>query len=172
MLRHGSSAGDAEPDTLNAGQKARGTSPSSARFASLILTYTPGERRPKSVPRLFAQGVRMPQEASKKNKGDCPLLSFSVDPRMGVSDTPIQEKAMNKGSKRVTIRIGDQLLELVREELDRRSTSAAVEPWTVSDYIIQAVAEKLSKARRSRGDEAQVRQEKVNEYLPREVSEE
>jgi len=79
---------------------------------------------------------------------------------------------MNKGSKRVTIRIGDQLLELVREELDRRSTSAAVEPWTVSDYIIQAVAEKLSKARRSRGDEAQVRQEKVNEYLPREVSEE
>ena len=114
----------------------------------------------------------MLQGLNRKNKGQLPLLSFSVDPRMWVSDTHIQEKAMNKGSKRVTIRIGDELLELVREELDRRSTSPALEPWTVSDYIIQAVAEKLSKARRSRGDDAQVRQEKVNEYLPREVTEE
>jgi len=75
---------------------------------------------------------------------------------------------MNNGSKRITIRIGDELLQLVREEVAKKTNSPATGGnWTVSEWILQAVVEKLNHARRSRGSDERVTHLVVDENAPR-----
>ncbi len=79
---------------------------------------------------------------------------------------------MNKGSKRITIRVGDEMLELIDEYLETRLGSSTSERWTRTDFVMQAIAEKLSHSRRSRRQAAQVKQRKIDPYRPREVTDE
>lgn len=80
---------------------------------------------------------------------------------------------MNKGSTRITVRVGDEMLGLVDAYLESRLVSKAdLEPWNRTDFIMAAIAEKLSHVHRSRKTGMAVRQEKVDPYRPREVTEE
>jgi hypothetical protein len=100
------------------------------------------------------------------------LDSIVVDSTMGVSDTPIGICIMNKGSTRKTIRFGDDLLALIDDELARRNARNTVAPITFSDYVLQAIEDKLNHARRSRKEDVKVKVEKIDDYRPREVTEE
>ncbi len=57
---------------------------------------------------------------------------------------------MSKGSKIVNVRIEDQLHERMQEELTRRNELTSQSVWSMSDYIRQAVMEKIAHADRSR----------------------
>ena len=79
---------------------------------------------------------------------------------------------MNAGSTRKTVRFGDDMIALIEDELAKRNANPTLEPWTFSDYVMQAVAEKLSHARRGRKQDEQVRQQKIDQFRPREVTDE
>jgi len=77
------------------------------------------------------------------------------------------------GSKRKTIRIGEDMLALVDEQIKRRNKAKPGErPWVFTDYLMQALADKLSHDRRGRKEAKNVVQEKCDENMPREVFEE
>ena len=77
------------------------------------------------------------------------------------------------GSTRKTIRIGDDMLALVQEQIERRNkTKPAERPWVFTDYVMQAIADKLSHDRRGRKEATKIVQEKCDENMPREVFEE
>ena len=79
----------------------------------------------------------------------------------------------SKGSKRVTIRIGDDMLALVQEQIAKRNKAKRAErPWVLTDYLMQAIADKLSHDRRGRKEGIKVVQEKCDENMPREIIEE
>jgi hypothetical protein len=66
--------------------------------------------------------------------------------------------------------MGDALLSAVIEEIDRLNTAASANrTWTVSEYIVQAVVERLSKTARSAGRPGKVTAEKYDDYRPRRV---
>jgi len=78
---------------------------------------------------------------------------------------------MNKGSTRVTIRIGDELLQAVRDEVAKKTSSpSSGGSWTASEWIIQAIVDKLNHARRSRGQEEKVTHLVTDENAPRVIS--
>lgn len=79
----------------------------------------------------------------------------------------------SKGSKRVTIRIGARMYELVKVQIERRNKAKSAErPWVLTDYIMQAIADKLSHDRRGRKILLKVVQDKCDENVPRIVFEE
>lgn len=87
-----------------------------------------------------------------------------------MSDTYTLEVAkMSKGSARVTVRIGDDMLSLVDEYLRLRNLQSCVDPWNRTDFVMAAIAEKLSHAKRSRKERGRVRQFKSEENVPRTI---
>jgi type II secretory pathway predicted ATPase ExeA len=74
---------------------------------------------------------------------------------------------MNKGSKRVTVRLGDDLIELIEDYLRERLERAGCEPQNMSDFIVTAIADKLNHVHRSRRCKSKVTVDKIEEYLPR-----
>jgi len=79
---------------------------------------------------------------------------------------------MSKGSRRVTIRIGDELLDLVQEAITRHNESTnSAEPWTLSDLIVKAIGDKLNHGHRSARRERIVDVIKVADNEPRVVEE-
>ena len=58
---------------------------------------------------------------------------------------------MAKGSPVVSVRIPAELLELVKEVIDRSADTRRDGPWTLSSFIVSAVEEKLEKMARSAG---------------------
>ncbi len=77
---------------------------------------------------------------------------------------------MSIGSKRVTIRMGDDLVDLIREAVKRRNdASNATQEWKLSDYVIEAVKDKLNHDRRSRNAGEKVQVVKIADNMPREV---
>jgi hypothetical protein len=76
---------------------------------------------------------------------------------------------MNKGSKRITVRVGDELLEEMRACVERlNSNPTAAREWSVTEFVIQAIVEKIKHGRRSRNLDASVSCEKIDPYQPRE----
>jgi hypothetical protein len=57
---------------------------------------------------------------------------------------------MSKGTPVQTVRISPGTLVLVQDAVARRNANTADEPWTVSDFIRQAVFDKLAHMERSR----------------------
>jgi hypothetical protein len=111
---------------------------------------------------------------SEKKTRLLPLLPLQYFPIIWVSDTPPHGEAqMSIGSKRITIRIGDELNAMVSDAVERRNNgSNQSKHWTTSEYIIQAIVEKLNHDNRSKGDDTKIRQLLVCENEAREVWEE
>lgn len=79
---------------------------------------------------------------------------------------------MSIGSKRVTVRVGDDLLDLIDEAVERHNQApGSIDIWNRSDFIIKAIEDKLNHGHRSARRERQVEVIKVDDYLPREVEE-
>lgn len=78
---------------------------------------------------------------------------------------------MSKGSKRVTIRIGEELLRKMHEAVDRRNNrSNAAVCWSVSEFVVQAVVDKLNHDLRSARKPIKIRQVKTGENTNRDVT--
>lgn len=76
---------------------------------------------------------------------------------------------VNKGSSRVTVRIGDEMREAIEEAVkDLNARAGATREWTITEFIVQAVVEKLSHRDRSKGLRIKTTSEKVDDNLPRE----
>lgn len=58
---------------------------------------------------------------------------------------------MSKGSKIVPIRIPDELMKSIGEELKSRKDAGALRPISFSAWVRQAIKEKIAHAKRSRG---------------------
>lgn len=56
---------------------------------------------------------------------------------------------MSKGTKMYSFRLDADLVRAVQEAIDRRFLTTSTAPWTLSDYVRTAIAEKLAKAVRS-----------------------
>lgn len=56
----------------------------------------------------------------------------------------------SKGTPRRTFRFADQFWTTVEEAVDRRNFWTQREPWTLSDFVRIAIAEKLAKMKRCR----------------------
>lgn len=57
---------------------------------------------------------------------------------------------MSKGNPRVTVRLEPRLLESVASAVDKRNAGCVtIRHWTLSDYIVQAIRDKLAHDRRS-----------------------
>lgn len=80
---------------------------------------------------------------------------------------------MSIGSRRITIRVGDAMLDDIRRSVDKRNNSdGQTKDWTVTEYVIQAIVDKLNHdSRSSRRDERKF-QVKIDDNLPREYWEE
>jgi hypothetical protein len=58
---------------------------------------------------------------------------------------------MSAGSKRISMRLGKKLNELVMEEVDRRNKqTGGVTEWNVTDWMIAAIIDKINHSHRSR----------------------
>jgi hypothetical protein len=80
---------------------------------------------------------------------------------------------MSSGSTRITIRIGDAMLGIMDAEIEKHNSHPACqEEWNRTDFIMQAIAEKLSHFGRGRKDGSQVSQFHTDKNMPREVFEE
>lgn len=76
---------------------------------------------------------------------------------------------MSKGTNRITIRVPDDLREDIASAVERRNnTSNQTKHWTMTEYIIQAVVDKINHDSRSRGCDERKRQEQPAENFPRE----
>ena len=72
---------------------------------------------------------------------------------------------MNKGSKRVTVRMGDEMISAIRAQVKHLNADpGANREWTLSEYILQACVEKLRHAQRSRGKKGTCSLEKIDEW--------
>lgn len=79
---------------------------------------------------------------------------------------------MSEGSHRFTVRIGDELRAEMEETITRLNANPmAKRSWTLSEFIVQAIVEKLSHDKRSRGERKKVTAEKPDENMPREIQE-
>lgn len=77
---------------------------------------------------------------------------------------------MSKGSTRITIRIGDDLLEEIKATVHRRNNAKNQKKhWDKTEYIIEAIVDKLNHDRRSRSDAERFRHSKPDDNMPREV---
>jgi len=80
---------------------------------------------------------------------------------------------MNKGSTRITVRLGDDLIDAVKVAVEMRNDgSVTAKHWTVSSYIVQAIEDKLNHDRRSRKADERVRAYRDWEYGPMQFEEE
>jgi hypothetical protein len=57
----------------------------------------------------------------------------------------------SKGTPRYTFRVPPTLMQEIRLAIDRRNVYTRDEPWTLTGFVIAALAEKLAKMERSRG---------------------
>jgi len=57
---------------------------------------------------------------------------------------------MSKGSQIVPVRIPLPMLVDMDQQIEKRNATARGEPWTVSEFIRSAIADKLAKMGRSR----------------------
>lgn len=57
---------------------------------------------------------------------------------------------MSKGTKVYPLRLPIDLVELVCDTIDRRNNNSKQPPWTLSDFLRQAIVDKLRKMHRSR----------------------
>jgi Arc/MetJ-type ribon-helix-helix transcriptional regulator len=57
---------------------------------------------------------------------------------------------MSKGNPRVTIRLTQALIDEINACINSRNYHSAEEPWTFSDFVDKAIAEKLAHLKRSR----------------------
>lgn len=57
---------------------------------------------------------------------------------------------MSKGNRIVNVRFDAGILESIATEIARRNLNTSSAPWSMSDFIRVAVAEKLKKGARSR----------------------
>lgn len=80
---------------------------------------------------------------------------------------------MSIGSKRITLRIGDAMLSDVRDAVKLRNDNPkATRHWTVTEYVLEAVVNKLNHDRRSNRKSDRRRQElPVDGNEPREYEE-
>jgi hypothetical protein len=75
---------------------------------------------------------------------------------------------MNQGSKRVTVRLGDDCVDEIKracEELNARYD--AKREWNTTEFIVQAIVEKLTKLERGRKSDQKFSLEKVDDFCPR-----
>lgn len=56
---------------------------------------------------------------------------------------------MSMGTPVTTVRIPQDLLNEVKYYLDKRSTNPVVEPWSLTDFIVRALKDKLDHLARS-----------------------
>jgi len=79
---------------------------------------------------------------------------------------------MNAGSKKITVRVGDELLYAIDEAVAQLNSNPLLSQITRSDFVVAAICEKLSHRKRSKRERINVKALKVEEYRPREFSEE
>lgn len=58
---------------------------------------------------------------------------------------------MSLGSPRITFRIDAGTIEEMHATIALRNANTREEPWTTSDFVTQAIREKIAKMERSRG---------------------
>lgn len=74
---------------------------------------------------------------------------------------------MSAGSERITVRLVNGMRALMEEEVKRRNRRQKNDrPWTVTDWVQHAIAEKLSHCKRTRKEEGQYRVDRPDEGLP------
>lgn len=80
---------------------------------------------------------------------------------------------MSLGSKRITLRIGDAMRDDIEDSVRKRNdANGATKFWTISEYCIQAIVDKMNHDRRSRKSDDRRRQAKIDDNQPREYWEE
>jgi hypothetical protein len=76
---------------------------------------------------------------------------------------------MNGGSKKATVRFGDELFDEIKERVRvLNERPGASREWTFSEFVVQACVEKLRHTQRSCGKQGTYAAEKKGEYRPRE----
>jgi len=77
---------------------------------------------------------------------------------------------MNKGSKRITVRLGSDLIDMIDDALKTRNEKAVLcDDWNRSDFIVRAIVDKLNHNHRSCGRNLKVVIVKRGENAPTEV---
>jgi hypothetical protein len=80
---------------------------------------------------------------------------------------------MSKGTNRITIRVPDALRDDIADAVEKRKADPMMsKQWTMTEYIVQAIVDKLNHDRRSRKDDGKRRQLKQESNEPREYWEE
>lgn len=80
---------------------------------------------------------------------------------------------MSLGSKRITIRVGDEICDDIRRAVElRNDPKTQTKHWTMTEYVIQAIVDKLNHDLRGRRRDERKRQAKIDDNQPREYWEE
>jgi len=76
----------------------------------------------------------------------------------------------SKGSPRVTIRLPQKVFESIKEMADSRNKAKPAEkPWDMTDWIMVAIAEKMAKTYRGRGEVVLMHLDQPDDNKPHEV---
>lgn len=79
---------------------------------------------------------------------------------------------MNAGSKKIVARVGDELYDAVKEACEElNSRPCKNREWTITEFVVQALVEKLNHIKRNRKADEKVSSEKVDDFAPREWGE-
>jgi len=77
-------------------------------------------------------------------------------------------ETMSKGSEKVTIRLGASFRHAVEEYCEtRKNRAGGIEPWTFSDFVIQAILDKLNHIERSKKSNVKWSMGRIDENGPR-----
>lgn len=78
---------------------------------------------------------------------------------------------MSKGTPVTCVRVPTRLMQRVHDYLEARKALACVVEWTVSDFIVVAVAEKLDKIRRGQKRSRRVlEQTDIDDFMPAHIT--
>jgi len=73
---------------------------------------------------------------------------------------------MNKGSKKITVRLGDELLQRIDDAISALNAKCDQSPLTRTDFVVRAICHELSHRERSRRTGKKVVAFKTDENVP------
>lgn len=106
--------------------------------------------------------------------GIIPLTDIGTSASLWVSDThKLEGIQMGKGSKRITVRVGEEMYaDIIESVTSRNKHKGNQKEWTISEYVVQAIIEKMNHDFRGRRQAIKRTAEKIDDNEPREYLEE
>lgn len=74
------------------------------------------------------------------------------------------------GSPKVVVRVPQEVIDAIDACVESRNEhQSADRPWTRSDWIVEAITDRMNKTGYGRGDKLQIKAVKVDDNAPREI---